>query len=82
MHPLIPIKYILFTNSKHELYPIDFMYKLQSKRLSASLCTQTGLPYLTIQVLNTRVHFIDISYTSLTSVHYNLKHGLVIVREH
>ena len=47
--------------------------------MSASLHTQTGLHCLTIQVLNTRVCFIDIWYTSLTSVHYNLEHGLVIV---
>ena len=48
---------------------------------SASLCTQTGLHCLTIQVLNTRVCFIDIWYTPLTSVHYNLKHGLATLTE-
>ena len=49
--------------------------------MSASLHTQTRLPNLTIQVLNTRVHSIDIWYTSLTSVHNNLEHGLVNVTE-
>ena len=47
--------------------------------MSASLHTETGLPNLTIQILNTRVHFIDIRYTPFTSVHYNLEHGLAIV---
>ena len=53
----------------------NFMYKLQSKRLvmmSASLHIQTRLYCLTIQVLNTRVCFLDIWCTSLTSVYYNL----------
>ena len=57
---------------------------IKSKRpitMSVSLHTQTGLHCLTIQVLNTRVCFIDIWYTSLTSVHYNLEHGLVNVTE-
>ena len=48
------------------------LYKLQSKRLvtmSVSLHTQTGLHHLPIQVLNTRVCFID----------YNLEHRLAIV---
>ena len=47
--------------------------------LSASLCTQTGLHCFTIQVLSTRVCFIDISYTPFTSVHRNLEHGLSII---
>ena len=47
--------------------------------MSVSLHTQTGLHNLTSQILNTRVHFIDIWYTSLTSVHYNLEHGLATV---
>ena len=33
------------------------------------------------QILNTNVHFIDIWYTSLTSIHYNLEHGFAIVTE-
>ena len=49
--------------------------------MSVSLHTQTGLHNLTIQVLNTNIHFIGIWYTSLTSVHYNLEYGLVIVIE-
>ena len=56
----------------------------RAKRLvmmSVSLCTQTGLHYLTIPVQKTRVCFIDIWYTSLTSVHYNLMYGLAIVTE-
>ena len=75
---------ILFTNSKHVLYSLDPFSKLwiQSKRLvtiSVSLCTQTGSHYLTIQVLNTIVCFIVVWYSSVTSVHNNLEHGLVIV---
>ena len=77
---------LYFLRSKHILHSIDSLAKLkiQSKRLvmmSASLHTQTGLHYLTIQVLSTRVYFLDICCTSLTSVHYNLEHGLVTVTE-
>ena len=75
---------LYFLRAKHILHSNDSLYKLQSKRLvtmSVSLCTQTGLHCLTIQILNTRGCFIDISYTSLTSVHYNLEHGLAIVTE-
>ena len=49
--------------------------------MSASLCTQTGYPNPTIQILNIRVYFIDIWCTSLTSVQYNLEHGLAIITE-
>ena len=84
----IPIysKLILVTDSKHVLHFLDSLSKLQiqSKRLvtvSASLHTQTGLQCLTIQVLNTKVCFIDIWCTSLTSVYYNLEHMLAIVTE-
>ena len=48
--------------------------------MSVSLYTQTGLHYLAIKV-QIQVCFIDISCTSLTSVHYNLEHGLAIVTE-
>ena len=86
LHSYIPIysKLILLTDSKHEPHFHDSMHKLQSKRLvttSLSFHTQTGLHHLTIQVLNTRVHFIDIQCTSLTSVHYNLEHRLEIITE-
>ena len=36
--------------------------------MSASLCTQTGSLYLTIQVLNINIDLIDSQYNSLTSV--------------
>ena len=49
--------------------------------MSANLHSQTGLHYLTIQVLNTRVYFIDNCCTSLTSVYYNLEHGLAFITE-
>ena len=49
--------------------------------MSVSLCTQTRWPNLTIQVLNTRVCFLDIWYNSCTSVHSNLEHGLAILTE-
>ena len=48
--------------------------------MSVSLHTQTGLHCLIIQVLNTRVWFLNIRYTSLTSVHSNLEHGLAILQ--
>ena len=46
--------------------------------MSVSLCTQTVLRCLIIQVLNTRVNFPNVS---LTSVHSNLEHGLAILTE-
>ena len=49
--------------------------------MSVSLCIQTGLHCLIIQVLNTRVWFLNIWYTSLTSAHSNLDHELVILTE-
>ena len=49
--------------------------------MSVSLHTQTGLHCLVIQVLNTRVWFLNIRYTSPTSVHNNLEHGLAILTE-
>ena len=75
---------ILVTDSKYVLHSLDSLYNLQSKRLvtiSVSLHTQTGLCHLTIQALHPRVWFLDIWYTSLTSVHYNLEYGLAIVTE-
>ena len=49
--------------------------------MSASLHTQTGLPNLTNQILNTRVQFLDLLYTSFISVDCNLEHGLAIIIE-
>ena len=49
--------------------------------MSASLHTQTGLPNFTSEILNTRAWFLDLWYTSFTSVHYNLEYGLAIVTE-
>ena len=49
--------------------------------MSASLCTQTGLHCLIIQVLHIRVWFLNIWYTSPTSVHSNLEHRLAILTE-
>ena len=49
--------------------------------MSASLHTQTVLPNLTSQISNTQVWFLELWYTSFTSVHYNLEYGLVIVTE-
>ena len=45
--------------------------------MSVSLRTQTGLHCLITQVLNTRVWFQNIRYTS---VHSNLEHGLAILQ--
>ena len=66
------------------MYHIQLTLSNPEQRLvtmSVSLHTQTGWPNLTSQILNTWVHFIDIWYTSLTSVHYNLEHELAIVTE-
>ena len=55
---------------------------ISSQRLvtmSVSLHTRTVLRCLTIQVLHTRVWFLNIQYTSLTSVHSNSEHGLAIL---
>ena len=49
--------------------------------MSTSLHTQTGLPNLTSEILNTRAWFLDLWYTSFTSVHYNLEYGLAIIAE-
>ena len=62
--------FVQFTDSKQRLVT-----------MSVSLCTQTGLCHLTIQVLNITVYFLNILYTSLTSVHSNLEHGLAILTE-
>ena len=63
------------TLSYSSIYSLDSsMHKLQTKRwvtMSASLHILTGLHCLTIQVLNTRVWFLDIWYTSLTFVNKN-----------
>ena len=49
--------------------------------MSVSLHAQTVLHCLIIQVLNTRVLFLNIQYTSLTAVHSILEHGLAILTE-
>ena len=46
--------------------------------MPASLHTQTRQPNLSVQVLNTRVNFLNVS---LTSVHSNSEHGLAILTE-
>ena len=48
--------------------------------MSVSLCTQTRLHNLTIQVPNTRVWFPDLLYiyASFTSLHYDSEHGLLL----
>ena len=74
---LLPKPLSKFTNGSFQLL---LKYK-QLHTTSVSLHTETWLHCLTIQVLNTGVCFINIWYTSLTSVHYNLEHGLVIVTE-
>ena len=83
-HTSIYSNLILFNDSKYISHSIDPLSKLQCKRLVTtwvSLHTQTRLHCLNIQVLNTRVCFIDIWYTPLTSVHYNLEHGLATLTE-
>ena len=86
-HTSIYSKLILFTDSKHVLHFLDSLSKLQiqSNRLvtmSASLHIQTRLHYLIIQVLNIRVCFMAVWYTSLTFVHDNFEYGLAIITEY
>ena len=81
-HTPIYSNLVLFTDAKYELHSIDSLYKLQSKRLvttSVSLQTQTELLYLTSQILNTRVWFLDIWYSPFTSIQQNLEHGLATI---
>ena len=75
---------LYFLIPKQILHSINSLYNSQSKRLvtmSVSLCTPTESPFLTFQVLNTSVCFIDNWCTSVTSVHNNLEYGLAIVTE-
>ena len=73
--PMIP-KYVLCS---HWLYA-QFM-NTRLVMMSVSLCTQTELHCHIIQVLNTRVWFLNIWYTSLTPVHSNLEHQFTILTE-
>ena len=71
---IVPHKSITLNHSLSNLI-------ISSQRLitiSVSLRTWTVLPCLIIQVLNTRVWFLNVS---LTSVHSNLEHGLAILTE-
>ena len=84
VHILLECILVIISDSKYLSHSIDSLSKLQSKRLattSVSLYTQTGSPCLASHILNKRASFIYISYTSLTSIHYNLEHGLAIVTE-
>ena len=69
-------KYRIVTDSRHKLHQIT---EQRPVTMSLSLCTQTGLPNLTSQILNTRFWFLDLLYNSFTSVHYNLEYGLAII---
>ena len=75
--------HLLVTDSKHVLHFLYSLAKLQGRlvTMSGSLCTQTRLHNLTIQVLNTRVWFLDIWFISSISIHCNLEHGLAIITE-
>ena len=70
--PMIP-QYLL-----HFRWPYVQFMNTRLVTMSVSLCTQTGLHCLIIQVLHTRVWFLN---ASLTSVHSNLEHGLAILTE-
>ena len=61
-HTSIYSNLILFYDSKYVTHSIESLHKLQGKRLvtmSVSLHTQTGSPFLTGHVLNTRTCFLD-----------------------
>ena len=49
--------------------------------MSVSLHTETVLHCFIIQILHTRVWFLNVWHTSLTSVPSNLEHGLAILTE-
>ena len=78
---------ILFNNSQNIYVTLNNSFSniiIPSQRLvtmSASLHTQTVLHCPIIQVLNTRVWFLNISITCFTSVPSKLEHGLVILTE-
>ena len=77
--PFIPIN-IIFWFQTWITCQSDYLTHVQITEqtlvtILVSLCTKT------IQVLNTRVFFIDTWCSSLTSVHYNLEHGLAILTE-
>ena len=75
---------ILFKRFPHKSITLNHSLSdliISSQRLvtmSVSLCTQTRQPNLSVQVLNIRVNFLNVS---LTSVHSNLEHGLAILTE-
>ena len=89
LHSQIPIysNLILFNDSNDSKILLHFHWlyaQFMNTRLvmmSVSLCTQTGLHCLIIQVLNMRGWFLNIWYTSLTSVHSNLEHQFTILIE-
>ena len=71
------------TDTHHfEQHPVQLI-NLESRlvTMSVSLRTQTVSCCLTIQVLNTRVCFLNLILTCLTPIHSNLEHGLVIPTE-
>ena len=82
LHSYIPI-YSNLTLIPNIMFPLTRCSIMNTRlvTMSVSLCTQTVLHCLIIQVLTTGVWFLNIWYTSLTSVHSNLEHGLVILTE-
>ena len=84
-HASIYSRLMLFNDSKY-MYQIWMTLVLITNSeprpvtMSVSLHTKTGLCHLTFQVLNIRVSFLKILYTSFTSVHSNLVHGLAILQ--
>ena len=75
-------KLILFTDFKHVSHFIWLCVQIiEQKTGNKWVYALIGLCCITIQVLNTRVCFLDIWYAPFTSVYYNLEHGVAIITE-
>ena len=58
LKPPQPLMWLFFTYSKHVLHFLQLQVQITEQRpvaISVSLCTQTGLHYLTSEILDTRV---------------------------
>ena len=59
----------------------NYEYRAKTGNNISEFTHSNWITCLTIQVLNIRVWFLNIWYTSLTSIHSNLEHGLAILTE-
>ena len=72
----------LFVLTHFHLFLINSGYThCKYKAKTGNIVSEYTHSNLHTQILLFKCHFIDIWYTFLTSVHYNLEHGLAIVTE-